>query len=337
MFLPYFKRAVLLSFVIFGVNLVHAAQNSSTAGKMQADPALESYMSKRGTPAGRNALDKIGSRDIEITAANINLVREALVTKSSAEERANLVTILGTLYDHRSDRAGMNAGIRNDLKKLVYSTEDSTARAAVFAISRIGGETELVDLLRYAKKNELIDDDEFAGELAHNIRFAPPSRQAVLIALLDESKNQYGMEVLTSTFNHPAVVRKLPHESLARIAFLLEKNEPSFSFSIGEFGAFDAFHYANWLHATALVRESLGKGAYADFVFSQLNNPGTDPRKIMGYLTSNEGAGFLGRTPRAKIDPALQRVRSFADSFPLNPIIQDFATAVFANASRMSK
>lgn len=333
----YSRFALLLCFATFCANAVRAAENPTTSSPTQADAALQSYISNRGTSAGRDTLRKIRSKGPEPTASNISLVRQALATKSSAEERVLLVSILGGLYDHHSDRAGQNANIKNDLKRLAYTEERDTARAAVFAISRIGGDDELASLLRHARNKTLIDNDEYAGELAHNIRFAAISRQAEQIILLGEAKSAYGIDVLTSELGNAAFVRKIPAENLKRIGALLAKSEPNFPLPIGELGIVDAARYASWLHARALLSEVGGRTQYTDFIIAELNFSKTDPRKILGYLTSNEAEAFLGKVNRSRIDPALQRVRSFTDSFPQNPIIQDLAIAVFAKTSKIPK
>ncbi|WP_182915923.1 hypothetical protein [Massilia cavernae] len=298
------------------------------------DSSLQGYMAHRGTRLGRELLEKSQSQELQATEANIDFVREALAGKSTPEERILLVRALGKLFDRR-DPVGRNAQIRKDLKGYVYSGERETARAATFAISRIGGEGELKQILLHAKSNKILDNDEYAGEIAHNLRFAAISHQADLLRLLEESRSSYAVDILTADLKSATFVNQYPLESRKKLLSVIERNEPSFTSAIGAFGYINAIRYATWLHAFALVNESLSRGEYAETVLRELNKPKTDPRKLIGYLTSPEADKFLLEVSKANLSPALTRIAHYADSLPQNQTIQDFAALVRIRTAAM--
>ena len=288
-----------------------------------ADPRLIAYSKIKGTSSARNELERIRSEGLIGSPANVKLLREALASRATDEERASQVATLGAMWDHKNTSEN-NDAIKNDLRKYAQSDERSTARAAVFGLSRMGGVDELKGLLQRAKEKHHIDNDEYAGELARNIRFLTKDRQSEFVGLLGGSKSKYGIDVLTADLVSPSFLSQYSPSALADIELLLGKSEPSFPFAIGEFGHVDALRYAAWLQARAAIYEKRGRGAQAAFVLRTISDPNLDPRKAIGYLSAPEADSFIKAMSREKLEPVAVRIRTYADSLPQNQLIQEF-------------
>lgn len=295
----------------------------AAAPSNQPDPRLVAYSKIKGTSSARNELERIRSEGLIVSPANVKLLREALASRATDEERAIQVATLGAMWDHKN-RSENNEAIKNDLLKYAQSDERNTARAAVFALSRMGGVDELKGLLLQAKEKHHIDNDEYAGELARNIRFLAKERQSEFVSLLGGSKSKYGIDVLTADLVSPSFLSQYSPSALADMELLLGRSEPSFPFAIGEFGHIDALRYTAWLQARAAMYEKSGRGAQAAFILRTINDPNLDPRKAIGYLSAPEADSFIKGMSREKLEPVAARIRAYANSLPQNQLIQEF-------------
>jgi hypothetical protein len=328
-----FKAYLLALFLLLSSQVnVHA----TTTDSQDPDPALVAYLGIRGSNAGYHELERIRAHGISGSPANVKLLREALALRASADERATLISILGRLYD-RTKTSEQNTAIKGDLRNLAQSSDRKIARAAVFGISRMGGDEELKDLLQNAKSSGNIDNDEYAGELAINVRFSPPGRQLEYVALLDQSDSKYGIDVLTSNLGDPGYLRQYSPGSLTEIEKLLKKREPNFPLAIGEFGYVDVMRFTAWLQARALILEQQRPASSLDLVLQILVDPSLDPRKAIGYLSSPEAAPFLSKVSIEKLKPVLTRINAFAESFPQNKGIQESSSLVFVRINSLRK
>lgn len=321
----------LTTILIFNVNAFAASPTAT-----QPDPRLSAYSKIKGTNNGRMELDRIGSQGLAASPANVKLLREALASRASDDERAIQVATLGAMWN-RKNTTGSNDAIKSDLRKMAQAGERNTARAAVFALSRMGDiEEELTGLLQQARDRGHIDNDEHAGELARSVRFAPKERQLEFVSLISKSNSKYGIDVLTSELNLPSVLAQYSPQALAEIDVLLGKSEPSFPFAIGEFGLIDAMRYTGWLLARAAIYEKRGRGAQQGFILSTMNDPKLDPRKAMGYLSSPAASSFLSYMSRKKLEPVEGRIRTYADSLPQSRVIQETAEISLSRINTLS-
>jgi hypothetical protein len=299
------------------------------------DPAIVAYAKVKGSHEGLSALEHIRAKGVERNTANVKLLREALASRSLSDERATIIAILARLYD-RTKQDELNAAIRSDLALQTKSFDQKVAKAAVFGISRLGGDESLKEVLIQARSQGHIDEDAFAGEIARNIRFFAPAQQTEYLALLAKSPSGYGIDVLTSHLSNPLFLKQYSLDSLKSIATILEKREPKFPSGIGEYGMTDGFRYTSWLLASAAIQERLGKGSSVNFVLAKLTDPNVDPRKVLAFLSDPQSNSFVNQIPREKFTPAIDKMNAFRESFPTSAIIQDIH-AVASNRIGMSK
>jgi hypothetical protein len=274
----------------------------------------------RGAPAA-GVVEQLYARGLAPTPANIALVRGWLAGAGGPDYKVAVIRLLGSLY--RSDApAATRLGMARDIRAQVQSGDRRVALAAVQTFARLGFQNDLPDVLDDARVRGIIDDDDYAQEVALALPLAPPGRQPALAAKLAEKNNAFGAQVLASTLTTPAEVARIAPAAAATLRDYMAGREPVLSVALGNFGLGDGGRYAEWLHTVAMLEEASGKRSYAQAVWARLNDENTDPRKILGFMTAPEGQAFI-RTQgggAAFARPA-ERARAYAAQFPDHPVM----------------
>lgn len=288
-----------------------------------ANALLRKYAATAGLPGAKDKAEVVAGQRLSVSAENVNLLRKSLTSKVSEEERVLLLGMLGQMYS-RDNASGMNAAIIKDVLAHTTSPSIPVARAATFAFSRMGSNEDVIAVLKQAKRNAVIDNDAFAGELGHAFRFLPKDRQREALTLLEASNSIYGNDVVVMNLKSRVLVDQVAQENLTDLETFLRRNEARFPMAISTYGIITALRYSDWLHTFALVSSKLGRGSYSDVVLGVLNDKRIDPRKIVAYLSSQEGKELMASSGnRAQFSPLLDKARQFAQMFPSNAIVTD--------------
>lgn len=288
--------------------------------------------SSNGGSEGREILESVHAKGLAKTADNVKTIGSLLSSTVTDDEKVVLVRLLGSLYTF-DDKTGMNSEIARSLKSAVYSGHNDVARAGALAYSRLAYFTDSNDVLIYAKNNGYIDADEYFGEIAHLLPYAPAKDQSSLATIVKTGKNRYAMEILAFVAQDPEVMKRIYPETKTIILSSLETNEPEFAQAVGEFGFVDAIRYANWLQTVAVLKSANGNVKYEDVVLAHLNDAKTDPRKIIAFLMSSDGKALIMNIGKSGLlDSALVRVSEYFQKVPQNvntiSVFQDIADTV---------
>lgn len=298
----------------------------------RAAQLLAEYNAKyRGNATeGRKILDELHANGIDKRAENVQIIRTLLVSKVTEAEKVALARILGAAYTP-DNKTGMNSMIVHDLRALSQSAPKEVARAATLSFSRLAYFHDSPDVLFSAWNRGLIDTDEYFGELAHLTPFAPAKDQFHLVTMIRNGKNQYASEILAYLSHDTAISKGFSLETKTQILSLLEANEPEFPKPIGELDYTDAIKYSIWLHAIASLARDSSDVSYHETVMARLNDPKTDPRKVMGFLASTEGKRFIKDVgKRGPLEPLQQRVSLYSRQLPQNFIMKELTAEVTA-------
>lgn len=310
--------------VIFAVSFGGVACSTAIAATTPSQSSrapMASFPSVVGTVGSVDQLLRVHATGLARTPTNITSVRGALAGKTSDDERVILIRILGDLADP-ADRSAAQSALMADLKAHTQSGKKEIARAATFAISRAGYSEDLKEILIRGKSSGTLSKDEYFGELSHVLPFAPKQTQLEIVGLLTTERNPYAIDILANQFSDGTNVNKIYPETQRALQGLLRANEPNFPMSIGTFSLIDGFRYANWLHSYASISESLDRKSYADTVFAELNSPKTDPRKVIAFLSGDQGKKLMKNVGRkAPFEPSLARSRAYAESLPQNTLL----------------
>jgi hypothetical protein len=304
----------------------------SATSKNASQPDFTDYLAKgKNTLSGRQALEKISIAGLPVTPANIAATRNLLASKISDHEKISSIRILAGMY-LPDDKLGTNSAIYRELKVQANSNQREIARAATFGFSRLGYFADSDETLQHALKNQNISDDEYYGELAHIVRFAPGNEQVRFLSKIAQSRNSYSIEILANLIHEANGLKKFTPQSKKVLWTILQNNEPTFPAALGEYGFVDAFRYENWLHANATLASALTATSYNDFILERLNSPKTDPRKVIAFLSTKEGKEFVAGVGDAKkFALANEHIQQYADSFPSNVFVKELVESAGAS------
>lgn len=334
------NRWILASLILCAAGASQGAENqvfTPLVGKareqslqaQRAAAALNLYSKNAGNDAvnGRETLEEIHARGLARNAQNLARVRALLASTVSSAEKSILVKILGQLYANDNPTGG-NQDIVTDLRMAINAQDPALAQVAVLTYSRLAYFPDFVSVLRSARDRRLIGDDVYYGEIAHIVYFAPAEAQPELLSIVRQARNTYATQILSYLSHDPGALRKLTSASKRVLLAMFEESEPAMPQALGELGI-EADIYAMWLHALATLKSDLTNDRYDAIVLAHLNHANTDPRKIMGYLASNDGAALMRRVgSRAPFAQALERIDLYARQLPQSRRMRDMVHEV---------
>lgn len=211
----------------------------------------------------------------------------------SDDERIAMVNIVARLHN-RENTTGLNAQIEADMRALAVDSNKNIAHDAAMFYARFGYAEDTQAVLESALKSGAMPSESYFRELAHLVAEAPDQKKKEFIVQIRGAKSELATDILTSSllsgeeFNAASYLRN--SEDMAK---LLSEMEPQFGTNVAQLGMGNAIRHTNWLRATALL-ESQKTGEPMDVIIvRRLSEPGTDPRKIMGYLSSPEARPML--------------------------------------------
>jgi hypothetical protein len=253
------------------------------------------------------------------TATNVGKVLELLGAVGTEETTAALIRMLATMYVPNG-HSDTNATIIKTLKSYIFEPNPKLAAGALLAYSRTGYQATLLADLDYGLKRNLIDETGYSQELAIDFAYMPAAMQYAAALRLRAKNNAFGADVLASCIHSPeTIATMLPHTREVVQSFLA-RQEPEMSKAVGEFGIVDAIRYGDWLDVMSLLSEAQGGESRIKFVFSRLGKADTDPRKVLAYLSSPDGARFIQEVgSRTVLAPLVARAREPASHFPAHP------------------
>lgn len=313
--------------------LIMAAMVSANATKPLAEPRSREVNSLRAqelmdgltrtiapAPANSSTIGEIEALGLKPTAANVGAVQQMLARKNDSATKISLIYLLGSLFT-RNDQSGQNAMIARTLKSHVSGGDPAVGTAALLSYSRTGYQPDGVDMLDYGLKHNLVSARTYSRELALGLLYAPATEQMAAASRLAEKDNPFGAEVLALSISNQTSIASINPDVRAVLLAFLGKHEPIMPRAIGEFGVTDGIRYCYWLTAMARLLAADGKGSSTSYILNKLSSPETDPRKILSYLSSPEGARFMNTVgSRAALAQATDRALLPTRQFPGHPI-----------------
>jgi len=319
--------------------LAGARQSSETfANAARAQNVFDQYkLSGRRSAAAEAQLIEILNLRLPRSEANTIAIRNLLASPSTPNEQIGLIRLLATQYE-RGNPTGKNQLIIQDLRVLSASAESNVARAATFAFTRLGYLPGFEEVLGNAFKTSMLTQDEYFGEIAHVVAFAPSSDQARLARALRQSKNSYAAEIVAMQINSAVLPATWSTEARGEIGLLLEATEPVFPQAAGLYDLMAAVRYANWLNALATVRASVLNKEGAEFILNRLNDPGIDSRKVMAFLDSEYGPKLfqlIGEKARFRV--VFEKISLYSNQHPQSGDMKEAVAEVAARLNQMPR
>lgn len=331
--------------ILLNATTATAQQHASTispsdlaARSTQAQSMFEQYKtSGRRTAAAEEKLVQILNLQLPRNEVNATAIRSLLASQSGSEEKIGLIRLLAAQYE-KTNSSHKNDLIIQDLRVLATSSDKGLARASTFAFTRLGFLPGFEEVLGNALKSSTINDDEYFGEIAHVMAFAPPSDQTRLAKVLRQSKNLYASEIVAMGINSALLPATWTSEARAEFGLLLESTEPTFPQALGLYDLTAAVQYSNWLNALAMVRSSVLNKEGAEFIMSKLNDPRTEPRKAMAFMSSEYAPRLfqlIGEKSRFLI--VLNKISLYSKQHPQNRDMGEIVSLVTAKLAQMPR
>lgn len=257
------------------------------------------------------------------TPVDLLLARDALQKSRNDEEAQAIIRIVAAKFDPAIN-SPENTVIAAILRAEVKGSRKATARGAMFAMSRMGYLPDTIALLQHSRSTGILSKNEYFGELAHLLIYAPSKAQVDIVEQVKLDKNAYASEILASSLSDPKRLEKLTPRAIELLHAHLLAVEPMFPMALSDFGVVDQLRYSNWLNALALTKMPSSVDSYFDTVLSNLDKEMIDPRKVLAYFNSPFGSKVVkDKRFRGRFLNAKNVATEYAESFPTHPIINE--------------
>ena len=300
-------------------------QKSSKDGReILAGTLLEQYKNNPGLTKEKNneTLQKIQNLGLNKTEQNLNTASILLNDANSDEEKITLIRIIGNFYSP-NDHLTKNQDVLKKIRDAAASKQPNVAAAAALTYSRLGYFTDTVPLLKRSMELGFLKKNEYAGELAHLIWHAKLNEQRLLATELSANDSIYAAEILANYFSDESYREKINPDLKFDILEYVIKNEPAFSNTIGEYSIFHALAYSEWLHTVALLTNDTQTESYDRVIMRYLGQVTSSPKKIIAYLSSEQGQKFLSSAPNSDAKILLDKINHYSENppYPRSPVV----------------
>lgn len=307
----------------------YRANLAIAASKTDEQNPLRAYKPTPGIP-GRIALEEMYVKGIPATPLSATLALGLSRSgRLSDEEKIAMTSILFALYNHENT-SGANTDIALELKSLAADSNKQTAAYAAMYYARLGYLPDTKQVLDQALQSGALPTDSYFREIAHLIPSAPPEKQKEFMAEVLASSNRLASDILASGLNSGQDSSAAPFlKSSEDMAKLLQATEPDFGQEVGLYGGTDGLRYRTWLRATATIESAKTGRSMDDIIVAKLSEPGTDPRKVLAYLSAWEAMPLL---EEAAPDSRVQKLAAIAlrhsAQNPGNSYMRDLARTI---------
>lgn len=264
------------------------ATSSRTSSNLLKDYFQKSY--GKGL-AGSNLLDEIRSLREPLSIEDLkkigNLIKNG---KLPSSELASLIR----LYADQIYLGADDQEVRSTIENILQTTkEKEVGAAAALTLSRISKANDVANILKIAKASEFLTENDYYGEVAHNIFRVPPAVQKEWIDSLKNSGNLYARQIVTDNIARSEKLLFASNEQFQQLTNYLLTAEPEFSKNSAEFGLFTAIDYQNWVKAVAKVESAAGLGSPDNLIAKRLMQDGIDQRKVLAFMLEEENVNQL--------------------------------------------
>jgi hypothetical protein len=307
----------------------YRASLAIAAAKIDEEHPLRSYKPTPGIP-GRIALEEMRAKGIPATPLSATLALELSRSgRLSDEEKIVMPSILASIYN-RENTSGANEDIALELRSLAADPNKQVAAYAATDYARLGYLPDTRQVLDQALQSGALSTDAYFREMAHLIPSAPPDKQKEFIAEIRASSSRLASDILADALNSGQDFNAAPFlKSSEDMARLLRDTEPQFGQEVGLYGGTDGLRYETWLRATATIESARTGRNMDEIIVAKLSEPGTDPRKVLAYLSSWEAMPLLAEAaPDSQVQKLAAIARRHSDQNPGNSYMRFLAETI---------
>ncbi|MGK6305969.1 hypothetical protein [Variovorax sp. DT-64] len=307
----------------------YRANLAIAASKLDEQNPLRSYKPTPGV-SGRIALEEMRVKGIPATPLSATLALGLSRSgRLSDEEKIAMPSILFSLYN-RENTSGANQDIALELKSLAADSNKQVAAYAATDYARLGYLPDTKHVLDQALQSGALSTDAYFREMAHLIPSAPLEKQKEFMAEIRASSNRLASDILADALNSGQDFSAAPFlKSSEDMAQLLRNTEPDFGPEVGQYGGTDGLRYETWLRASATIESAKTGRSMDEIIVAKLSEPGTDPRKVLTYLSSWEAMSLLAEAaPDSQVQKLAAIARRHSDQNPGNSYMRFLAETI---------
>lgn len=178
---------------------------------------------------------------------------------------------------------------------------DLRRSAALQAMNAKNGSIQTIEVLHYARSENLIDEEKYYGILASYFQVADEKLKLSIIDELDDSKSEYGKHILLVQNHDIQNLQNLSREILSRLMVFAKSNLPKPTSRTNVINIIDFHAMQGWLllygNAEALLNGQDFNQVVSDFVILDA----TDPKYAVAYvLTEQFSDSYLSKRAMSK-------------------------------------
>lgn len=237
--------------------------------------------------------------------------------------------VLFSIYN-RENTSGANHDVALELKNLAADSNKQIAAYAATYYARLGYLPDTKHVLDQALQSGALPTDSYFREIAHLIPSAPPEKQKEFMVEVLASSNRLAADILASGLNSGQDSSAASFlKSSEEMAKLLQATEPDFGQEVGLYGGTDGLRYRTWLRASATIEGAKTGRNMDEIIVAKLSEPGTDPRKVLAYLSSWEAMPLLTKAaPGSQVQKLAAIARRQSDQNPGNSYMRSLAETI---------
>jgi len=271
-------------------------QENSIAAEIFLEDYEKNHIGKK--IYGKMNLDTVQGLGLSASKENIQKISRLIKSSTSPDEKSSLIQIYADLYRKSNDIFQKNI-IKLEIEDISKNSDNKEVlHAAVLSFSRMGYFESSIPILERAKSINAIDLDEYSGELAHLIPFAPSPIKSSMIDQIKDSNSEYGIEVLTMLLNNEVILSDMSAESREKSFKLLQANEPRLPQNTSNLGITDAIKFNKWFEAISKIEEFTNDKSYTK---NLITDPDTDIRKLIAIAIDEKSIRNLSRNDETQI------------------------------------
>ncbi len=219
--------------------------------------------------------------------------REKLLASGDPEKQKELIRIAGERLRYGLNKENAEI-LRMELRQIIHGSSDrQLVRQAIFALTRSASRGEdfnmLIDDLHKALNKELIDANDYCGEIVHLSMTLSDHR--IIENYIESEKNSYASIVLSNYLSDPGRAEALKKDgyNLDVIRRYLDNNVPTFSGAPFSISALEMIQFDEWATARANVTAVNDGEARINELAKYFDGPVNEPRMLISLLNGAYG------------------------------------------------
>lgn len=259
--------------------------------------------------------------EVKLSEKSIKNYESRIRAEIGTMEKYEIVDTLGTSQMSDDEK----------IKEMAYKALSTIARdkrhsmdlrrsAALQAINAKNGSPDTMEMLEYAKSNELVDNDKYYGILADFFNEAISDEEKIkIIDTLSASNNSYGNHILLTQNQEPFIIEQMSMPVLKKYHEYMQNHQPALMTKNSGINIIDYHAMRGWLRSYGYINARIKNKNPSDAMLEYVLNEKTNPKYSVVYVLTDEfKRNNLSRAAmndmQAKVGGRLQQLRKLSEN-----------------------